>query len=853
MADEEIGKLIIKIEAQIEGLKSELKTAIEETKKFDDKTRNILSQTERTWKNLPKNLITGFLGAGTAIGVLHGALSKLTKIGSAATEEWKEQQKADEQLATALGYTSDALKKQATELQNLTIYSEEETQNAMALLGAWTKDENLIKRLIPVIQDFASAKRLDLLSATDMVTKSIFSETNALSRLGFKISETNDVNVKASEVIKQLNGAYSNMALAIGATDYGTLERLKNIQADISTQLGKELVPLQIKWNKLLLFASKTINNALGFKPLNRTSDTIRAEITVVEKQMNKPSGVMGNYLAVDLANKQSELQKELTQALIDEAENAAKKKKAIDDKERQDKEAAVIAKSLLYQKHLLKVKEAGSNEELMFKAHVEMMKGYLDELTAAYDSGAITASEYYELQRDTAERNTAQEIAIIENKIKQINDSNNKLRKITDETLIPERDDKIAENNNRIMENKNQIILKRIDLKNKLEGIDREELKTNKEIANAQKDLDQILLEYNKIASQKPPKSNTGLTEKEKRIQDLLDFEEENKTSLAQIEKDWKDVQEKITKTSASELDKRKALEKVDADHKKLVATTEQKQQEEGAARKAENEKVDFEERKENFRKWSEMLGNIANLFDSLYQKKLQTVIGLQKAITNAQTRGDAVEAARLKNQLTKAKSTARALFYMNKGVAIAEASINGALAILKAYRELGIYGGIAMAALVGAQIGIIVGETIAGPEFHAGGSVEGPSGTDTVNAKLTRKEFVQPVPIVKYYGLHVMEAMRRRAIPRELFAEIPYMRPYTPFRAAFSMGGAVSTVGNDAGKKGSPTTTVPIQINNVVDQNLFSQYLASSLGKNAIFNLISNNSTTVKRMLEI
>lgn len=61
----------------------------------------------------------------------------------------------------------------------------------------------------------------------------------------------------------------------------------------------------------------------------------------------------------------------------------------------------------------------------------------------------------------------------------------------------------------------------------------------------------------------------------------------------------------------------------------------------------------------------------------------------------------------------------------------------------------------------------------------FATGGPVGGfsPSKTaDNIPAWLTAREFVHPVDSVDYYGLDVMELMRRRAIPREFFSMLGY-----------------------------------------------------------------------------
>lgn len=92
-------------------------------------------------------------------------------------------------------------------------------------------------------------------------------------------------------------------------------------------------------------------------------------------------------------------------------------------------------------------------------------------------------------------------------------------------------------------------------------------------------------------------------------------------------------------------------------------------------------------------------------------------------------------------------------------------------------------------------------------GAMFAGGGPVTSGSGTkDDVPALLTRGEYVQPAPTVRYYGTDIMEAIRRRIIPRDIlkgFGFFPVARP----QFAFASGGEVSG-GGAASDRGSATS---------------------------------------------
>ena len=135
------------------------------------------------------------------------------------------------------------------------------------------------------------------------------------------------------------------------------------------------------------------------------------------------------------------------------------------------------------------------------------------------------------------------------------------------------------------------------------------------------------------------------------------------------------------------------------------------------------------------------------------------------------------------------------KAFFYLEKAAAIANAIINTAQGVTKALAQGGIFGP-AMAGIImatgAAQIALITAQTIKG--FVKGGPVISGSGRkDDVPAMLTKGEYVQPEPVVRYYGVDVMEKIRRRVFPKEMFQGFGFF-PVTRPQFAYATGGQVT-----------------------------------------------------------
>ena len=188
------------------------------------------------------------------------------------------------------------------------------------------------------------------------------------------------------------------------------------------------------------------------------------------------------------------------------------------------------------------------------------------------------------------------------------------------------------------------------------------------------------------------------------------------------------------------------------------------------------------------------------------------------------------------------------KAFFYLQKAAAAAEALINAHAAASKALREGGTIMGPVLAAMHFAKAMVHV-SAIRSQRLATGGEVAGYSPTptsDNIPIQATAGEFMQPVSAVNYYGKGVMEALRRKMIPRDFFSgmQVPVVRRH--YGAAFATGGPV---GNEqaGGGEGDGITIV-----NTPDPQLMERYIASASGQKVLFNVIRENAYEVRQALQ-
>jgi len=165
-----------------------------------------------------------------------------------ATEAANVQQQAEAKLTTALKGRVDVMREigsVASELQKKTLFGDEVTIEAAAQLAAFVKNEEQIKRLLPAIQDMATAMRMDLVSAAALVGKTIGASTNALARYGISVEGAAGSAERAESAIAALTSKFEGQSAAAAKTGTGAVTQLKNAIGDLNEQVGAFIITFQ--------------------------------------------------------------------------------------------------------------------------------------------------------------------------------------------------------------------------------------------------------------------------------------------------------------------------------------------------------------------------------------------------------------------------------------------------------------------------------------------------------------------------------------------------------------------------------------------------------------------------------
>jgi hypothetical protein len=261
------------------------------------------------------------------------AVSSLIAFGKESVALADTQLKAEKALLTALDGRSGAqqeLIKQAQQLQGITLFGDEETIRAQSLIAAFVEEEEQIKTIIPLVQDLATAKGMDLAGAADLVAKTLGSSTNALARYGINVEGAVGSTERLDSLSRGLADAFGGQARAAAEADV-SMTQLKNAIGDLKEAIGELIAPGD---------TSKVID---GVNEMTETVKVLGDESVSTKNKLIKffsgfgVSGATAEYTQTlqDIRNEQEGFTEDLTEsekALLEQQRQAEATAKALNE-----------------------------------------------------------------------------------------------------------------------------------------------------------------------------------------------------------------------------------------------------------------------------------------------------------------------------------------------------------------------------------------------------------------------------------------------------------------------------------------------------------------------------------------
>jgi hypothetical protein len=200
-----------------------------------------------------------------------------------------EQELAEKKLSTALGHTSQSLLDQASALQKVTTFGDESIITAQALIAAFTDDEATIKEATKATLDLAAAKGMDLNSAADLVSKTLGSSTNALSRYGIEVTGAVGSTQRLDSLTKNIAKTFGGQATAQAQTFTGSMKQMANVTGDVMEVIGEKIAPaIQLAAQGFTGAAEAVIEYLTALKTLTGDEIENTTDIDLLLANMNR-------------------------------------------------------------------------------------------------------------------------------------------------------------------------------------------------------------------------------------------------------------------------------------------------------------------------------------------------------------------------------------------------------------------------------------------------------------------------------------------------------------------------------------------------------------------------------------
>jgi hypothetical protein len=184
---------------------------------------------------------TAGLASAAWIGFGAVAGAAVVKFAADSIRSFEEHQTVVSKLRLAVGSATEAYEEQATALQQLTGFQDEEILSADTVLARFDLTKSQIDALIPRVLDYARATGVDAATAAGSLGKALLGNTRALKTIGIQFTATGDRATDYNTLLGLLNNS-SIVGTAKADTMQEKLQVLAATWDDLKEAVGEVLV-----------------------------------------------------------------------------------------------------------------------------------------------------------------------------------------------------------------------------------------------------------------------------------------------------------------------------------------------------------------------------------------------------------------------------------------------------------------------------------------------------------------------------------------------------------------------------------------------------------------------------------
>ena len=265
----ELGKAYVTIGSDMQKFSREVEQARDKTKRATEQMQKNFDKVKRSVDQLSSAARWGFLAYAAALGVGVYAAQQQEKATAKLVQQLKNHNEATKE-------NIDALLDQASALQRVTQFGDEQITAGQAMLASFSLTTKQIKELTPHLLNLAimtentSGAQADLASVAKMVGVALGGQAGRLVQMGIKLTDTQrkmlelaDENEKINILMEIFEENAGSLAIATGKTLAGALSKAKNAMGDLAEEIGFLLKPVIVQTTQRIVDITTEWGNAL--------------------------------------------------------------------------------------------------------------------------------------------------------------------------------------------------------------------------------------------------------------------------------------------------------------------------------------------------------------------------------------------------------------------------------------------------------------------------------------------------------------------------------------------------------------------------------------------------------------
>jgi phage-related protein len=251
---EDIGSLVVRIEANLSNFNSNITSAADKIGGFDSKVESMASKVSDGFKKIVT--AAAALGAVKAVGDF---LKSSIEDAAEAEANLTQLETVIKSTGGAAGVTAESVTNMAASLQKVTKFSDDAIIAGDNMLLTFTNiGKDVFPQATETMLDMAQSLGMDATSAAIQLGKALNDPTDGVSKLTRvgvtftdeqknlikSLQETGDVAGAQKVMLQELQREFGGSAKAAGTTFAGKLEILKNAFGEVKESIGGALMPV---------------------------------------------------------------------------------------------------------------------------------------------------------------------------------------------------------------------------------------------------------------------------------------------------------------------------------------------------------------------------------------------------------------------------------------------------------------------------------------------------------------------------------------------------------------------------------------------------------------------------------